>query len=91
MLTIGYGDGGGLPHQYFLRDGQDMDVGFLKLFLSTRSIDLRAVAQPSPFEMPSNFGLNRDVRQLPVATWDTVTIATVQRKPRLKIVEEAPV
>ncbi|VDC06743.1 unnamed protein product [Peniophora sp. CBMAI 1063] len=48
-LTIGYGTGGGLPHTFFLEEGQDKEVGFIKLFLSTRPIDLSGIVQRTPF------------------------------------------
>jgi hypothetical protein len=85
-LAVGYGDNSG-QQQYFLRAGQDVDVGFLKLFLSTRSHDLRAIVQSSQFNVTPapNPGLNRHVR---FPACDTVTITVVQRKPDLRLAEE---
>ncbi|KDR85802.1 hypothetical protein GALMADRAFT_109268 [Galerina marginata CBS 339.88] len=37
-LTIGYGSGGMAPLSYSLPDGQDVAVGFLKIFLFTRPL-----------------------------------------------------
>jgi hypothetical protein len=48
-LAIGYGSGGARPYGYVLPDGRDIDVGYLKFFISTEQIDLSGVAQPSPF------------------------------------------
>ena len=48
-LTVGYGDSGWVPHRFFLRKGQNVDVGVLKLFLSRNQVNLSDVAQPSPF------------------------------------------
>ena len=48
-LTVGYGDSGRVPHRFFLRKGQNVDVGVLKLFLSRNQVNLSDVAQPSPF------------------------------------------
>ncbi len=76
-LTIGYGASGTVPHMYTLRKGQDVDVGFLKLFFSTEYMDLSGVVQRSPFE---------DVRQdLPppkkkIYLWHTMCVAVVQTK-----------
>ena len=40
-LTIGYGSTSGTdPIGFYLRQGQDVDVGFLKVFLSTQYIML---------------------------------------------------
>lgn len=93
-LTIGYGDGGWQPWVYSLRepktivpgeieqDGQDMDVGFLKLFLSTKPINLSYIEQGTPFSTrfkPGSRGGNRlplEVDQV----WDTRLITVVQRR-----------
>jgi hypothetical protein len=42
-LTVGYWD------TFFLREGQKVDVGTLKLFLSRKQVNLSHVAQSSPF------------------------------------------
>ena len=46
---MGYGDSGWPPHTFFLREGQNVDVGILKLFLSRNQVDLSHIAQSSPF------------------------------------------
>jgi hypothetical protein len=48
-LTVGDGESESVPHAYFLREGQKVDVGILKLFLSREQVDLSHVAQSSPF------------------------------------------
>ncbi|KAG8848339.1 hypothetical protein FRC20_002551, partial [Serendipita sp. 405] len=48
-LTIGYGDGGVPAFKYYLREGQDLDIGFIKIFLSTEQVDLSHIRQLSPF------------------------------------------
>jgi hypothetical protein len=53
-LTIGYGDGGVSPWQFLLRDGEDKDVGFFKLFVTTSPADFASIPQESPF-MASSF------------------------------------
>jgi len=52
VLTIGYGASGVGPFQYALADNLDADLSFLKVFLSTKYMDLSFVAQDSPFESP---------------------------------------
>ena len=84
MLPIGYGDGGGRPYNYYLRKNQDLDVGFLRLFLSVQPIHFAGIAQQSPFE-PRNRQTNLEVEPL----WDAVTITVVQRKPGSKITVDA--
>ncbi|KAK0452948.1 caspase domain-containing protein [Desarmillaria tabescens] len=76
-LTIGYGASGTVPHNYTLRKGQDVDVGFLKLFFSTEYMDLSGIVQESPFddrrksETPS--GKKRGL-------WHAMRITVVQKK-----------
>ena len=48
-LTVGYGDSGWPPHTFYLREGQKVDVGILKLFLSRKEVNLSHVPQSSPF------------------------------------------
>ena len=85
---MGYGDSGSVPHTFFLREGQDVDVGILKLFLSRKQVDLSDVAQPSPFDSIDSFD-SIGARSIPSAKvkgptklrflWDTVLIPVVQR------------
>ena len=49
-LTIGYGAGGGVPRSFYLRKNQEVDIGFLKLFISTEWVDYSRIEQGSPFE-----------------------------------------
>ncbi|VDC06750.1 unnamed protein product [Peniophora sp. CBMAI 1063] len=77
-LTIGYGADGGQPYKFFLRDDQALDVGFIKLFITTEPVDFSNVAQCSPFAMARN--LNTNKRPAPRAIWDTATIAVVQKR-----------
>lgn len=79
-LTIGHGAGAEQPYTFFLQAGQDLDVGFIKLFISTEPVDLSDIEQRSPFTMQTA----RDKGQAknpPAPVWDTATIAVVQRKP----------
>ncbi|KAG8837877.1 hypothetical protein FRC18_007460 [Serendipita sp. 400] len=49
-LTIGYGPEGGDAFRYSLPVGRDIDVGFIKFFISTEPVDLAVIPQPSPFK-----------------------------------------
>ena len=76
-LPIGYGAGGSPPSRYRLKPNQTLDVGYIKLFISTHAVDLSSIPQPSPFS-----GKARDVdhmRPLPTPTWDVITVAVIQR------------
>ena len=50
---MGYGDSGSVPHSFYLREGQNIDVGILKLFLSRNQVNLSHVSQLSPFQVDS--------------------------------------
>ncbi|KAF8972429.1 caspase domain-containing protein [Flammula alnicola] len=76
-VTIGYGAGGYSQRSFSLAAGQNVDVGFLKLFLTTRYVDYSNIPQPSPFDK------GRGAREVPpktMQTWDTIKVAVVQKK-----------
>ncbi|KAK0502237.1 hypothetical protein EDD18DRAFT_1139863 [Armillaria luteobubalina] len=78
-LAIGYGASGTVPYMYTLREGQDVDVGFLKLFFSTEYLDFSGLVQGSPFT-----GI-RGARQITPESrylWDSMCVAVVQKKRR---------
>ncbi|KAG7440940.1 uncharacterized protein BT62DRAFT_1080460 [Guyanagaster necrorhizus] len=76
-LTIGYGASGTVPHIYSLREGQDVDIGFLKLFFSTEYMDLSNIVQMSPFiECRGGARVMSKSRYL----WDTMCVTVVQAK-----------
>jgi len=76
-LCVGYGSGGWEPLAYEIREGQDLDVGFLKIYLSTQPVDLSGKAQQSAF--PENRGATA-WRPEPQDVWDTILIPIIQRR-----------
>jgi len=78
-LTIGYGSGGSSPFNYLLRDGQDIDVGFLKLFLSTAPVDFSNIPQRSPFYVDPRI-VRRSAQVKTVSVWNTLLVTVVQRR-----------
>ncbi|KAF9525305.1 caspase domain-containing protein [Crepidotus variabilis] len=50
-LSLGYGDGGVMPWQFVIPEGETKDVGFFKLFLATRPTYFESIGQESPFEV----------------------------------------
>ncbi|KAJ6505593.1 hypothetical protein DFH09DRAFT_1101656 [Mycena vulgaris] len=48
----GYGAGGGYPIQFLLEEGKNRDTGFLKVFVSTKYVDMRYMEQGSAAEAP---------------------------------------
>jgi len=82
-LTIGYGSGSVAPFTYFLRDGQNVDVGFLKLFLSTEPVDLSHLIQRSPFEFDlarSDMAYGEEKSDKTMCQWETVLLTIIQRR-----------
>jgi hypothetical protein len=77
-LTIGYGASGFPPITYFLPPGQEIDVGFIKLFISTQYIDLGNIPQNSPFD-ESDRASGIEKKKAP-AIWGTILIPVVQRR-----------
>jgi hypothetical protein len=81
-LPVGFGDTGTVPHTFFLRKDQNIDVGILKLFLSREHVDLSDVSQSTAFVpigaryiVPANLKPTK-LRFL----WDTVLVPVVQRR-----------
>jgi hypothetical protein len=76
-LTLGYGSGGVPPHKYPIRQGHDTDVGFLKIYLSTKPCDLSGITQDDAFSQtraPSRWNHRL------FDTWDTILIPVIQRR-----------
>ncbi|KAH9914990.1 uncharacterized protein B0H18DRAFT_1043597 [Fomitopsis serialis] len=77
-VTIGYGTAGSAPYNYYLWENQELDVGLLKLFLSTEYVDLSHLSQESPFH-----GDHREARMVRNVTheslWDTSLVTVVHR------------
>ena len=73
---MGYGDFGSVPLMFFLREGQSVDVGILKLFLSRKQVNLSHVAQSSPF-VTNRAPPLPELKNLPLP-WDIVEIPVVQ-------------
>jgi hypothetical protein len=46
-ITVGYGAGGGYAFQFVIPEGVTSDTGFLKLFVSTKYLDMSGVEQPA--------------------------------------------
>ena len=79
-VTVGYGSGE-VPYVFKLDKGQDVEVGFLKLFLSTEYVDLSDIPQSSPFtdDVGRPFGRTEESRTRR-SMWDTILATVVIRK-----------
>lgn len=78
-LTISYGSDRNLSWGYLLKDDQDVDVGFFKLFLSTEEVDLTGIPQASPFESRPKYRGKKPEIQHP-NFWHTTLFTVVQRR-----------
>src|ERR1700691_3526465 len=76
-LTIDYGSGGAVSFSYLLRAKQDVDVGSLKLFLTTKPVDYSNIPQSSPFNL--NRADAPKGRCKAPFIWDTMLVTLVQR------------
>ncbi|KDQ52440.1 hypothetical protein JAAARDRAFT_483966 [Jaapia argillacea MUCL 33604] len=77
-LTIGHGSGGSKPSTYTLRDGQDVDVGYLKFFFTTEFVDLSSIPQKSPFSEHRQCQLVEE--QLEEGSWCSVVVPLIQHR-----------
>jgi hypothetical protein len=77
-LTIGYGPGGAPRHRFDITDDDlDVEVTYMKVFITLQPIDLSYIAQKSPFFE------NRIVMKMedpPEGMWDTLTLAIVAKR-----------
>jgi hypothetical protein len=81
-ITIGYGSRacGSSPLSFHLRKGHDLDLGFLKIFLSKTNNDFSKISQTSPFVDPAPVSRPQMAPQKPDRTWRTFIIPMIQRR-----------
>lgn len=81
-MTVGYGSGGVRPLKHMLREGDDIDVGIYKIFLTTSPSDFSSLKLDSPLNLTRALAADTEVRDslgnLPM--WDTIPITVVQRR-----------
>ncbi|KAI0030409.1 hypothetical protein K488DRAFT_54322, partial [Vararia minispora EC-137] len=77
-LTIGYGHGGSEP-QIFRLNGADVDVTYLKVFITSEYVDLAYIEQKSPFALRGCIPYTR--RPPEITVWDTIQLAIIQQPP----------
>jgi len=77
-LTIGYGDGGAARQGFIISDEDlDVEVSYLKVFITTRPVDLSYIAQPSPFtEKRKSYSWVDTPKNL----WDALMMAVVVKR-----------
>ena len=72
-LKIGYGDGDAVAFDFYIPSGQDVDVSFLKLIFSTKSVNLEDIECESPF--PSTRHATKSVPPVNVDEWGSILIS----------------
>ncbi|PPQ88272.1 hypothetical protein CVT25_005435 [Psilocybe cyanescens] len=84
-LAIGHGDGGATPWSFVLPPDVKQDLGFFRLFLSTRPAPFESVLQErSPFEGGPSRSVKSTVPQiLPEGEWSVQTVTLIQRQLEL--------
>ncbi|KAF7343898.1 putative WD repeat-containing protein C2E1P5.05 [Mycena venus] len=73
-LAIGYGNSGSQPWSFEVRDGEEVEVGFIKAFLTQQPADLRGIAQESVFARKAVkrlLGGKERVPELTMSEWST--------------------
>ena len=89
-LTIGYSNngwdkvhpGGSGPFVYECRPGQDVDVGFLKLFLSTQYIDLSTLLQGVTTALDEGDIRGTKVPEPTDGIWASTLVTVVQERKK---------
>ncbi len=76
-LSIGFGPGGAQAQTYGLRPGQDVDVGYIKVFLTTEYIDYSVLEQDSPFDEHDR--ADAPYKNRKPLVWEARLVAVVQR------------
>ena len=84
-FTIGYGSGGQSPFSFVVEDDQEIEVGVLKLFVTTVQGEFSTIKHSSPFVVEK--GVRGSVTDTDVSQqlasrvdWDTFEITLIQRK-----------
>ncbi|THU96129.1 hypothetical protein K435DRAFT_893462, partial [Dendrothele bispora CBS 962.96] len=76
-LPIGYGSGGARPLEFVIDNSEDVDVSYIKFFITTEYVDLSRIAQASPFcNHDRSIALGSPSRRL----FDTVLVTVVTKK-----------
>ncbi|PBK76176.1 hypothetical protein ARMSODRAFT_1080291 [Armillaria solidipes] len=81
-LTLGFGSGGMSPIRFTVPDGQDVDVSFFKIFVTTQAVNLRSISQSPPF----NEAIKRAAERAPPPVpkdWASRTIPVVSRRAQI--------
>ncbi|CAE6432958.1 unnamed protein product [Rhizoctonia solani] len=82
QLLIGDGIDGGAPIRFNLSSGQEVELGYMKVFWSTQPLELDHLKQKSAFTMRSGDMRGAEVvRDVAADKWGTACLALILRKP----------
>ncbi|KJA25069.1 hypothetical protein HYPSUDRAFT_214125 [Hypholoma sublateritium FD-334 SS-4] len=79
-LTIGWGAAGYQPDICKLKEDEDYNIEFLKIYISTHPVNLAYLPQTSPFSMSSGRGME-PFQPTQQGEWAELVIPVVQRRP----------
>ena len=85
-LTIGYGHSGYPPVSFTVAEGLDFEVGFLKVYLTTESVDLSYIQQDTPFVVSRHMVQHKPK---PKSAWTDIIIPIIQH-PELPVPPDVP-
>jgi hypothetical protein len=74
-LRVGYGEGGVRPRVFNVKERQEIDVGYLRLFVSTDYADWTQIEQLTPFG--ATRGSTPGKSELAVHGWSAITIPVI--------------
>ncbi|KAG6835112.1 hypothetical protein H0H93_004751 [Arthromyces matolae] len=77
-LLIGFGHSSSPPRRYFCPPGQDADIGFLKVFLSTKPHGFPSIEQKSPFNDMWSAQIDDCATSHDEELFDSITIPVIQ-------------
>ncbi|KAF9474959.1 hypothetical protein BDN70DRAFT_884283 [Pholiota conissans] len=83
-LCIGFGPAGYEPKTFQIKDKLDLDIGFLKIYLSTKFVDLSYLQQPTPFVVTR--AISSFVRPTQLI-WTNIVVPVILRRKSIRPVE----
>ncbi|KAK0236403.1 caspase domain-containing protein [Armillaria nabsnona] len=78
-VPLGFGSGGMEPVKFLIPDGQEVDLCFFKIFVTTNAVDLGSISQLSPFTESIGRGAKRVPQEIK-DDWGSRTIPIVLRR-----------
>ncbi|KAH8817924.1 caspase domain-containing protein [Flagelloscypha sp. PMI_526] len=77
-LPVGFGNSGTGPRTFVLPQGLDLDLTYLKIFVSTQYLDLSSI-EPTP-SLPEKRKVGVKVTRTSDGVWNTLCVPVIQRR-----------